>query len=164
MGRLALEVDPELRCRLGERFGNDILNADGMIIRPRLAAAAFSSPEGQRDLTRITFPTLYRLAREHLNNLAVHNKVIVFDAALIYEWGVENDFDKIVVVTATRDILIQRAIKRLGISEMEAEDRLCTQIPSHEKEQRADWVIVNDNDIIQLKRKASELWVQLLGK
>jgi len=158
MGRQALLVDAELRGNLAERFGREILDENGHVIRYKLAGAAFNSPGGVADLTRLTFPTLNRLAREYFRRLSLDHRVVVYDAALIFEWGIEGDFDRIVVVTAPRDKLILRTMTRLGISRQQAENRLKGQIGIDEKVKKADIVIVNDGSIDELKVKAADVW------
>ncbi len=161
MGRQALLVDAELRRKLAERFGREILDGEGQVIRRKLAEAAFGSADGAADLTRLTFPVLNRLARQGFQKLSKTHSVIVYDAALIFEWGIDGDFDRIVVVTAPYEQLIGRTVKRLGISRRQAEGRLQGQIGIDEKVSRADIVIVNDGSIDELRLKAGEVWEEL---
>ena len=163
MGQTALSVDGDLRNRLAERFGRDILDSDGKVIRPKLAETAFKSPGGTEELTRLTFPALYQLARERFSYLADAHKVIAFDAALIFEWGIEGDFDLVVTVTAPEEALIRRAAARLGIDRAQAAARLNGQVSREEKIRRADRVIVNDGSIHDLERKAAELWEEIIS-
>jgi len=158
MGRLALETDDHLRRALVSRFGNDVISSTGEIIRANLANVAFQSADNQRDLTRITFPALYTLARREMTGLKASHGVVVFDAALIYEWDIAGDFDKIVVVTAPRSILVRNSAGRLRITHEEAEERLDRQLPVVEKTSRADIVISNDGSLEELAAKAVDVW------
>lgn len=162
MGRLALETDKDLLNKLTDRFGSDILDENGSIVRKQLANAAFSTREGVEDLTRLTFPVLYGFAREHFDRLEGSCEIIVFDAALIYEWGIERDFDLIVVVTAQRDLLLERVMARLQIDKKEAYERLMGQMPTRLKEQRADRVIYNNSDLETLRANAVVVWNELM--
>lgn len=163
VGKLALETDPGLQAALIDRFGTHIVDSAGQIVRAKLADAAFGSPQNQIDLTRITFPVLYRIACEKMTSLANSHKIIVFDAALIFEWGIEKDFDRIVVVSAVEEVLIRNSSRRLGISITDAEERLSRQISALEKVRRADFIITNDGTIDELRLKAEEVW-KLLGQ
>jgi len=163
MGRLALE-DAGLRRALAERFSREIINNDGSINRSRLAALVFASVEAQRDLTRLTFPTLYRLACAEMTALGRKHRIVVFDAALIFEWGVEADFDVMVAVMASQPLLVKRAAERLGVDEAAAEARLALQLSPAEKAARADYVIVNDGDLKTLQARAREVWHIIAGK
>ncbi len=158
MGKLALERDERLRKNLASRFGSQILAPDGKIKTSELAKAAFATEKDQRDLTRLTFPTLYRIANEHFERLGADHKIVVFDAAMIFEWGVENDFYPIVAVVSPRETLIERAMKRLNIDRTEAINRLSFQKAPAEKIAGADRVVKNDSTLDDLRRKADETW------
>lgn len=158
MGHQALTTDAQLVHQLADRFGQDILDSNGLIIRSKLAKVAFKTENGVHDLTKMTFPTLYRLACESMDELSLTHPVIVFDAAMIFEWGIEKDFDMIVAVIAPKDWLIKRAASKINIDEEQAEARLSSQISPAEKARRADRLIVNDGHIDLLKRRAEEFW------
>lgn len=158
MGRLALEHDADLRKRLAERFGAEILTSGDKIDRRKLAAVAFADLSAQRDLTRLTFPALYSLARKSLMDLTRNHQVVVFDAALIFEWGVEQDFDLIVAVDAPRERMVRNAVERLGITEQKALARLAMQISPEMKCRLAHEVIYNDGDLEQLRENARQMW------
>lgn len=158
MGRLALETDDYLRRALVSRFGNDIMSSTGEIIRANLAKIAFQNADNQRDLTRLTFSALYALARREIVDLMTSHRIVVFDAALIYEWDIAGDFDRIVVVTAPRNALIEYSAGRLRITQEEAAERLNRQLPIDEKTGRADVVIINDGSLEDLKVKAIDAW------
>lgn|GEM_PF-314559 len=162
MGVWALLLDENVRHRLVERFGGQILKSDGSLDRAALAKVAFAALEGQRDLTAITFPTLYRLAKDEMATLSLICDTVVFDAALIYEWGVEKDFDLIVVVTAPRDMLIERVLERGGLSYSEIIARLDSQIPAEFKVARADRVIFNDGSLEDLTSQAEAMWQEIV--
>ncbi|MDP8240225.1 MAG: dephospho-CoA kinase [Candidatus Hatepunaea meridiana] len=161
MGRQVLTNDDNLQKMLRERFGSYVFDDTGQVDRKKLGEMAFDSPNGIEDLTRITFPSLYRLAQEQFRTLSEQHKTIVFDAALIYEWGVEGDFDLIVVVTAPVPDLIKRASSKLNIDPEQTTARLAGQLSPDEKAQRADIIITNDAGIDELKRKAVEVWGEM---
>jgi dephospho-CoA kinase len=163
MGRQALETDAQLCASLVQRFGRNIIDFEGNLIRKELARRAFADNDAQKDLTRLTFPALYHLAKEQLEALSAFRDVVVFDAALIYEWRIERDFQKIVVVTAPRETLIRRAVERLNVTETEAIERLLFQIPPEEKIRRADYVIVNDGDLEALRTKSLRVWENFIA-
>jgi len=162
VGRWALERDAGLRQALTARFGVEILEPSGQIDRRALAQAAFATDEAQQDLTNLTFPILYCLAQNEMERLAQTCMVVVFDAALIYEWGIEKDFDRIVVVTAPPKKLITRAAARMRVSLDEAKARLKRQMAPEEKARRADFVIVNDGSEESFEEAAKEVWAKIV--
>jgi len=164
IGRLAL-LSPTLIQRLTARYGNGIIDTDdGSIDRKALSQAAFSTASGRKDLISITFPELYRLAAEHFQAAAKTGKMVVFDAALIYEWGVESDFNHVIVVTASVEKIILNATNNLNTTAAEVHNRLKAQLPVAEKIFRADRVIINDGDLDKLKKEAAIVWDELLER
>lgn len=161
MGRLTL-LNQAVIDDLTLRFGDEIIsNEDGSIIRAVLGRVAFSSASGRKDLMSITFPELYKIANQHFNSEANKGKIVVFDAALIYEWGVEADFDCTVVVNAPMDIIVHRASKKLNTTTEEIRNRISAQIPAEEKMRRADRLIDNDGGLEDLIQKAKIMWSEI---
>lgn len=161
MGRLAL-LNREVIKRLIHVFGQSIISAvDGSIDRKELSKLAFSSSAGQRKLTSITFPEIYRLSQEHFALALNQGKTVVFDAAMIFEWEIEPDFDVIVVVNAAEDQIIKRAASKLNTTSDDIRRRISVQIPAQEKKFRADRVIENDGNIKDLEVKAEKMWKEL---
>jgi dephospho-CoA kinase len=69
------------------------------------------------------------------------------EAALIFEAGVHDRFDKIIVVSCEAAQKVERMARRAGLSEPESraevERRSRAQLPDAEKMRRADFVIDN---------------------
>jgi dephospho-CoA kinase len=163
MGRLVLQTDPGLIRILAGRFGDDIVDREGRVNRSLLSKRAFATDAGRKDLTCLTFPPLYQLARREMARLSPTHSVVVFDAALIFEWGVEKDFDRLVVVTAPRELILKRAAERLGKTVEEIADRLDGQIDADRKASLADHLIVNDGDLAGLEEQARQVWNLMRG-
>lgn len=158
MGKRALNECPALREKLAHRFDNQILDDSGQIIRTRLAEAAFATKWGRRDLTSITFPFLYDIAKREFDKKGKLSRLVIFDAALIFEWQIEEDFDGIIVVTAPEEMLIHRVCSRLSIPLQQAKQRLQAQIPPTQKARNADYVIENTGSILDLKQRVRDVW------
>ena len=73
--------------------------------------------------------------------------VVVFDAPLIYEWGNEGNFDRIVVVDAEEERCVSRVQQRTGLPVCEIRQRMARQMDLQEKKARADFVIDNNKDL-----------------
>jgi dephospho-CoA kinase len=100
------------------------------------------------------------------------NAVIMVEAALIFEAGVKNRFEKMIVVTCRPEQKIARYAERAGIDEAaargEVERRSKAQLPDDEKIRRADYVVDNsgtlDRTRQQVERIYAQLKVQAIGK
>ena len=68
---------------------------------------------------------------------------IIKETALLFEAGITNKVDKILLVTTTPELRKMRLQKRDRLSEKEIENIVLKQLPDKEKIKKADWVIEN---------------------
>ena len=144
-------------------FGPGILRPDGEIDRKALGRIVFASPVLRRRLEEIVHPRVIaalRVAREKARQAG--KKVFVAEVPLLYEVGLEGDFDRVWVVTAPPERQRQLALARDDLGEAELAARLAAQMPLAEKERRADLVLRNDGDLIELRRRVTAAWEELL--
>jgi dephospho-CoA kinase len=137
-------------------FGTEIVQSDGTIDRAKLAQLAFGSVRVQ-ELNRIVHPAVIQYQQDWMAKLEQQypGSIVVVEAALIFEAGVNNRFDKLVVVTCTPEQKIERYVGRVtqrensdaAIARAEAERRLAAQLPDDEKVKAADFVIDNSGDL-----------------
>jgi dephospho-CoA kinase len=155
LGHAVLTDDSEARAALIDAFGTGILDAAGSIDRVALGERAFRSPHDTARLNTIVHPPLLeRLGRKiDAARLKGHDTVVV-DAALIFEFGIPEDLDRIVLVTASRELRAERLARQRGLSPERIEELMAAQMPDIEKVDRSDYVIVNDGSIELLREKA----------
>lgn len=156
-GKIAVEEIPSVLRKLVKSFGREILYPDGTLNRRKLGSIAFGNPDSHATLNSIVHPPLLKLLKAALNQLKKSGryKIIVIDAALIFEWGIANWCDYILAVTARRDIRIKRLMSQ-GLSRHEATDRIAAQIPDKDKAALADYVIENNDARAALRKKVNE--------
>lgn len=145
-------------------FGNSILNEDGTINRKMLAEKAFSNKRSFKVLCDIVHPLVYKEIEKALKKIrkANPNEVVVLDIPLLLESGGRSKVDKLVVVRADRNIQIQRASKKLGLSRSQILQRIKAQMPLGEKVRAADFVIDNSGTLKLTKKQAIEIWKKLV--
>ena len=82
-----------------QRFGREILDPTGEISRQRLGALVFSDPEKLHALNAIIHPRIIARVEEWAEQFSSRNPaaVILVDAALIFEAGIRNPFEKGIV-------------------------------------------------------------------
>jgi dephospho-CoA kinase len=131
------------------RFGKEILLPDGTLDRPRLAALAFGSAEGTKDLNRIVHRAV---ERERDAFLAAHknDRLVVIDAPLLLECGWQALTDTVWLVFIPEEEQIRRAMRRSGLSRNEVAARIRRQMPLSEKRKMADLVIDNGGSLENL--------------
>ena len=134
-------------------------------VRELLAAGqrVFGDPAALAALNRLVHPHLLIALREQIISARKVMNNVVVDAALIFEWGIQREFDHVVLVVAPESDRLARLMTRDGLSRDEAEARIRSQMPEEEKRKLAGLVIENDGDGEALRVKVDEVW-EKLGK
>ena len=153
------------RASLRKCFGADIEDPNGQLDRRLLGRRALASKSSLQKLYAIVRPSLEAELRSRLGILSKESppNIVVFDAPLLYEWGIEAWTDFVVVVYADREIRIERIMRRSGLSRIEIERRMALQMDEEEKRERADFTVNNSGDLDALHQQAASLWVQIPG-
>jgi dephospho-CoA kinase len=149
---------PEYRA-IVKRFGKEILTQNGEIDRRSLGQLIFSNPERRKLLNRIVHPKLLSKLRRAI--ALAQNELVLVDAALIFDWGLESELDGVILVRARDEVKIERLVSQ-GLSELEARDRLKSQLSEAEMIKKADYVIENNGSLEELKMHCQELFKQLI--
>ena len=153
------------RASLRKCFGADIEDQNGQLDRRLLGRRALASKSSLQKLYAIVRPSLEAELRSRLGNLSKESppNIVVFDAPLLYEWGIEAWTDFVVVVYADREIRIERIMRRSGLSRIEIERRMALQMDEEEKRERADFTVNNSGNLDALHQQAASLWAQIPG-
>jgi dephospho-CoA kinase len=91
-------------------------------------------------------------------------RIFVSEAALIYETGLEEFFDRVVVVRCDKRTQKKRLMERDGITAAEADRRLKAQMDPAEKARRADYVIVTSGALEETLARAEAVFTLLLDE
>jgi dephospho-CoA kinase len=128
-------------------FGLDLGTNDGGIDRKKLGAHVFANPADRKKLESILHP-LVRQHREFFlqDQQCLGSRIVVLDVPLLYETGVDELCDYVIVVYADEDTIRDRALSRPGMTLEKLSGILATQMPANEKCQRADFVLDTDLD------------------
>jgi dephospho-CoA kinase len=143
--------DREVYRAMVDRFGEDILDEEGVIDRRRVAQIVFADREQLLWLEGLLHPLVsreYLHWRERLAELPDPPAVCVTEVPLLYESGGETRFDAVVVITAPTDLREERARVE------DLEERSARLLPDEEKVARADFAYVNAGDL-----DALDAWV-----
>ena len=130
--------------KIGELFPGCV--RCGTLDRECLAQIVLADRDKLALLEGIVHPAV-REAREMF--AAAHSAApgLVFEIPLLFETGSEQEFDKIVVVSAPPEVQRVRALQRMGMSAVKLDSILARQMPDAEKRARADFVIDTGTDL-----------------
>ena len=140
---------------IAERFGVGVLNAEGGVDRPRLAATVFSDGGARRDLEGILFPRVRRRLLDFASESADEIRVSIIP--LLFESHWEGDYDIIAAIASPPGVQVERMMRTRGYTRAQAEARLAAQMPVAEKAARADFAVVNDSTTENLELEARRL-------
>jgi dephospho-CoA kinase len=142
----------------------DVIGPDGAIDRKKLGARVFSDPGARAKLEAITHPRIQERAEAEARALeAAGHKLAFYEASLLVESNRHRDFDGLVVVTASEEQQLHRAMARDGSTREQALARLRAQMPAEEKRRAATHLIDNSGDLAATQRQVSELVASLGG-
>ncbi len=147
------------------QFGNDVLDPSGFIDRKSLGKIVFSDPARRLELEEIVWPVVEemieaRLAEEEKRG----TKVVVFEAAKLYEPGWDRLADIVWTVESPRGDIVKRVEQRSGLDESETGARVAAQLTSDERKSIADLVIENNTTLDDLRDQIVELWESIPEK
>ncbi len=146
-----------------DRFGPEILAADGTIDRKALAAVAFASEESRLALNAITHPAIGIAMIEARDALEDSDDIVVLAIPLLT--AVHRDTVKlheVVVVDCPTDVALERLLSQRGFDRADAEARIGSQISREERIKEADYVLDNSGDRVALAVEVTKLWEWLL--
>lgn len=162
LAREAVAPDTRGLAAVAERFGRDVLDTNGSLDRQKMAKLVFADPDARRALEAIVHPHVQRATDEWFASLdARKHPYAVADIPLLYEVGRDRDFDVVIVAACDPETQVRRVMKRDGVSEADARQRLAAQLPIEEKIRRADYVIRTDGTFADTERQTRDLFERL---
>ena len=143
-----------------ERFGREIVTADGTLDRAAIAARVFADPAVRAEVDAIAHPLIRKAAEERLRAARAQDKTAaVLDVPLLFEAGWDALADEVWVVALPAEEQLARLLARdKAMSEGEARARISAQMPLAEKCARADIVIDNSGTLGETRECIEQLW------
>jgi len=135
----------ELYRALVEHFGRDILLDTGDLNRPALAQRIFSSQKEIAWSNQVQGEMIRKALARERDRLAKTEALFFMDIPLLIEQGYLDWFDQVWLVYVTEETQLQRLMERNVLREVQARDRLATQMPLDEKKAFVDLVIDNNS-------------------
>ena len=148
--------------RIHQEFGDKVIAEDGGLDRPAMRRIVFSDTEAREKLESVLHPAIRARYRELVTEAEARgDRIVIGVVPLLFETGMQYDFDAVLVVDAPAAVRIERLVNKRGLTPEEASAVADAQMPAGEKRERADLVIDNDSDITTLERRAWETWKEI---
>lgn len=161
VARELLHSDPELRQRLQEFLGEGLFTTEGQLQTALVAERLFGPGEEQRRarevVEELVHPRVLEVLAERIQEAAAAGvSHVVVESALLYEVGLEDAFDYILLVDAAEELRHHRLHQR-GWSKEQIRAREAAQWSARAKRQRADLVLENNGTVDELRQSVSVL-------
>lgn len=146
-------------------FGPDIIK-NGALDRHKLGDIVFSNNTELARLNAIMQPVINSAMVDKIAFWRAQKvPVLIIDVPLLFERGYENNdyIDKVVVVTTSSQVQLERVKARDNLDETKAQNRINSQMPLADKIARADYLLDNNGDISFLEEQIKNLMTELKG-
>ncbi|HSA55096.1 MAG TPA: dephospho-CoA kinase [Gemmatimonadaceae bacterium] len=144
------------------RWGRRVLLPDERIDRTALRRIVFSDHEARAALERIVHPRIGERRAALLREARARGtRIVISDIPLLFEAGLEDQFDRVVLVDAPEAVRLARLHAYRGLGEAEARRMIEAQMPSDAKRPRATYVIDNDGSLTDLWEGTDRVWAAL---
>lgn len=144
---------PALRKALTKTFGQMVFTPQGELNREYLADIVFANDAEREKLNAIVHPYVLERMKNVIRDVgsSKENRLLIFEAALLFEAGADEMCDYVIVVDARESTRIPRIVERDRTTAEHVRQRIRAQMPVEEKSNRADFVIHNDGDREKLR-------------
>lgn len=158
LAREAVEPGTPGLAGIVAEFGPEILDDGDRLDRDALRDLVFQDPEARQKLEAIIHPVIGALRdRWIIARQEEGSPLAVAEIPLLYEVGLQGDYDAVVLVHAPPQERIRRLKEDRGLEEEEARRIMEAQMPAEEKLDRADYVIRNEGSRADLEIRALAL-------
>lgn len=133
-----MRTSEKLQQELRQLVGQEVYTSDGQLQKRVLADFLLTSEANKLALNDVIHPAV---AEDFLSS-----GMTWLESAILFESGFDRRirFDRVVCVSAPRDVRIQRIMRRDNITAEKAAEWIDTQMAQEEVERRSHFVIVND--------------------
>ena len=162
--KIIIDTKESVQKEIIAEFDTNILNAENIIDRKKLARIAFQDEGHQLRLNSIMHPYVFQEIDKQFDNVSSANKhkIFVVDAALIYESGADTHMDFMIVITSLLRFRAERAMGRGNMTREDFMKRVDLQWTDEDRAHMADFIISNNNSLEGLKKDARKIFDELI--
>ncbi|MYM19187.1 dephospho-CoA kinase [Brevibacterium sp. 5221] len=162
VAREVVEPGRPTLARLAQRFGPEVLTADGALDRAALARLAFADDTGTRDLGAIMHPAIGARTRELMARHA-DAPMLVHDVPLLVENGLSADYHLCLLVDVPAPMRLERLTAQRGMDSADARARIERQAADEERYAACDALLSNTGTPAELTAAFGALWDRRLA-
>ena len=153
--RWVVEPGRPALAKIAERFGPQVLQADGSLDRTALRQLVFQDEAQRRGLEGLLHPLIFQEIAQYLARAESPYAILV--SPLLVESGQHRITQRVLVVDAPEQLQLQRSMARDNSSEEQIRAILKAQTSREERLRHAHDVLTNDKDLTWLKGEVERL-------
>ena len=147
-------------AKLAERFGDQVIAADGSLDRAAVASVVFTDPEALKDLNKIIHPAVGAEMNRQVLAERSTDRVVVMDIPLLTE-NPREGLQAVIVVDVDPEVQVLRLVTGRGFDEADARARISRQATREQRLATATHVIDNSGTFDDLVPQIERLWTEL---
>lgn len=124
-------------------LGEDSYFNNGKLNKPFISSIVFSDKEALAKLNAIIHPAVANHFSEWVQKQ--NTPFILKEAAILFESGSHKGLDKVITVSASKQLRIDRVVARDSVTQKQVESRMQNQWTEKQRLQAADFIIYNDD-------------------
>ena len=161
VARLVVEPGQAALADIATHFGSHIVSVDGRLNRALLRKIIFSQPEEKRWLEALLHPLINQEIRQQLADAT--SPYTMLSSPLLLETRQHELVDRILVIDASEALQVARAGSRDGNSSEQIKAIMATQLSREARNSRADDIIHNHGDLLELDEQVNTLHQQYMA-
>ncbi len=142
-----MQTNSLIRKSLIDAFGEMVYSDLGELNRSVLAKIIFNNGDALKKINSIVHPQI-RLHYQEWLLKHVGVPYVLQESAILFDTGLYKNFDKIITVTADKEIRLKRVVERDSCSRESVLERMDKQISEQEKIEKSDFVIYNNTELV----------------
>jgi dephospho-CoA kinase len=144
-------------AKIAERFGREVIDDNGGLVRAKLAEIVFPDPDALRDLNAIVHPAVGAEINRRVGDLASGHKIVVLDIPLLTE-NPRGELQGKIVVDVPVELQVDRLVRYRRSTESDARARIARQASRDDRLKDADFVVDNSGTVADLVPQIDRLW------
>ncbi|MFZ0484223.1 MAG: dephospho-CoA kinase [Desulfobacterales bacterium] len=162
MARKAVAPGSKALKKIIRYFGDTVLLADGTLNRKMLRRMITDDDDARLSLERFLHNEITKLIQKNVVYAEKEGcRIVVIEVPLLFELGMKEKFDWVVVVSADKGLRVKRLMERDQTSRDEAQDLVNVQMPDELKIGQADYVVWNEGSMKKLIASVDVLFKDL---
>ena len=133
--------DKQLKSDIKHVFGNKMY-INGILQKDKLADIVFNDIQALNQLNALVHPVVKKRFKNWCEQQTA--RIVIKEAAILFESGANLELNKVICVSANKEVRIKRVISREDISREQIISRIDRQISQSKKEKLSDFLIIND--------------------